>query len=133
MLFVKAPDALFILNCVSFVPLPKQNGREQQSCIAPAEGFSVTAGAGALRSGALGRGGSGRVHHVPAVPRPVRLPLARKRTVLPARVVRSGSETLFAALPFVIAFAANPIVERVGVAERHVTRRSEYPLRNLVL
>jgi hypothetical protein len=48
--FVRAPDALFILNRVSFVPLAKQNGREQQSGIAQAEGFTVTAGAGANRS-----------------------------------------------------------------------------------
>jgi hypothetical protein len=56
LLFVKSPDALFILNCVSFVPLPRQYGREQQSGIALAEGFSVTAGAGAPRPGAFGHG-----------------------------------------------------------------------------
>jgi len=56
LLVVKASDALFIANCVSFVLLPKQKGREQPSGIAPAEGFSLTAGVGALRPGAFGRG-----------------------------------------------------------------------------
>ena len=128
MLFVKAPDAFFVASRISFVLLPKQNGREQQSGTAPAEGFSVTAGAGALCPGAFGRGGSG--HDLFAVPHPVRLPLARKRTVLPMRVVQSGSEASFAALPIVIAFEAKVIATRVGVAERQVTRHREHPLRN---
>ena len=56
-------------------------------------------------------------------------PLARKRTVLPVRVVRSRSETQFAALPFVIAFEAKIIVAQVSVAERQVTRHREDSLR----
>ena len=57
------------------------------------------------------------------------VPLVRKRTVLPVRGVRSGSETQFAALPFVIAFEAKIIVAQVGVAERQVTRHREDSLR----
>lgn len=53
--------------------------------------------------------------------------MALGRTLFRVRAVRSGPETLFAALHFVIAFEATLIVSLVGVAECQVTRHGKTP------